>query len=197
MTGSAYDNDDDHHHDFKTILDGTSLHGWKMSGPGRFVLENRMAMSEGGMGLLWYTKKRFRDFILRVNWKASRREDNSGVFIRFADPDDDPWIAVNTGYEVQICDAEEPQDGGNATHRTGAIYDFAAPSTTATSFTSNEPGKWNTFEIHAIGQNYAVILNNKRITQFTGNRQLEGYIGLQNHDARSRVRFGKISIREL
>jgi hypothetical protein len=196
MTGSAY-YDDQHHHDFKTLFDDTSLHGWKMCGPGRFVLENRMAISEGGMGLLWYTKKRFRDFILRVDWKTSRREDNSGVFIRFADPDDDPWIAVNTGYEVQIYDAEELQDGGNATHRTGAIYDFAAPSSTATIFASNEPCKWNTFEIHAIGQNYAVILNNKRITQFTGNRQLEGYIGLQNHDAQSRVCFRKVSIREL
>ena len=120
-----------------------------------------------------------------------RKEDNSGVFVRFADPDDDPWTAVNTGYEIQINDAE-PQDG-NATHRTGAVYDFAPSST----LTSKEPGEWNTFEIHAIGQNYAVLLNNNRVTEFTGNHQLEGYIGLQNHDAKSRVYFGKIAVREL
>jgi hypothetical protein len=195
MTGAAAYDDADYH--FETILDGTSIDGWKMCGPGMFfVLEDRMIISKGGMGLLWYTKKKFRDFILREDWKTSRREDNSGIFLRFADPDDDPAIAVNTGYEVQIYDAE-PQDdaGGDARHRTGAIYNFAPPSTTT--FASNEPGEWNTFEIHAIGQNYAVVLNNKRITEFTGNRQLEGYIGLQNHDAKSRVRFGKITIREL
>lgn len=188
MTGGEYDHD----HYFETIVDGTSFNGWQMCGPGMFVLENKRIVSNGGMGLLWYTKKQFRDFILRVEWKTSRMEDNSGVFVRFADPDDDPWIAVNTGYEIQIYDAE-PQDG-NATHRTGAVYDFAPPSTTSA---SNESGEWNTFEIHAISQNYVVILNKKRITQFTGSRRLEGYIGLQNHDAKSQVSFGKITIREL
>src|ERR687883_81063 len=152
MRGAAYDDD----HYFETIFDGTSLRGWKMCGPGMFVLDDNMIISKGGMGLLWYTKKKFRDFILRVDWKTSRREDNSGIFLRFADPDDDPRIAVNTGYEVQIYDAE-PQDdaGGDARHRTGAIYNFAPPSTT---FAPNEPGEWNMFEIHAIGQNYAVVL---------------------------------------
>jgi hypothetical protein len=187
MTGAAYDDD----YYFETILDGASLNSWKMCGPGMFLPEERMIISKGGMGLLWYTKKKFRDFILRVDWKTSRREDNSGIFIRFADPDDDPWIAVNTGYEIQIYDAE-PQDG-NAMHRTGAVYDFAPPST----FASKEPGEWNTFEIHAIGQNYAVILNNKRVTEFVGNRKLEGYVGLQNHDAKSIVCFGKVAIRQL
>src|SRR5919112_1492676 len=189
MVGTL-DHDDDHH-EFETILDGASLLGWKMCGPGMFVLGHKMIISKGGMGLLWYTKKRFLNFILKVDWKTSSKGDNSGVFIRFADPDDDPWIAVNTGYEIQIYDAE-PQDG-NATHRTGAIYNFAPPST----FASKESGQWNTFQIHAIGQNYIVILNNKKVTEFTGNRQLEGFIGLQNHDAKSKVCFGKIAIKEL
>lgn len=185
MIGAAHDDA------FVTIFDGTNLQSWRMSGPGIFVLEGKTAVSKGGMGLLWYTKKKFRNFILRVDWKTSARGDNSGVFIRFAHPKDDPWIAVNTGYEIQICDVE-PQDG-NARHITGAVYDFAPPST----FASKEPGEWNTFEIHAIDQNYTVILNNKRVTEFTGNRELEGYIGLQNHDDKSRVSFGKIAIREL
>lgn len=189
MTGASCDHDGDD--DFEIILDDTNLLGWKMCGLGEFVLGHKMIISKGGMGLLWYTKKKYRNFILTVDWKISARGDNSGVFVRFADPDDDPWIAVNTGYEIQIYDSE-PQDG-NATHRTGAIYDFAPPSTLA----SKEPGEWNTFEIHAISQNYAVILNNKRVTEYTGNRQLEGYVGLQNHDAKSRACFRKITIKEL
>jgi hypothetical protein len=187
VTRTSYDNEDE----FETVLDGTSLHGWKMCGPGTFVSGQRMIISEGGMGLLWYTKKKFRDFILRVDWKTSAMEDNSGIFVRFAAPNDDPSIAVDTGYEIQIYDAE-PQDG-NAMHRTGAVYDFAPPSI----FASKQAGEWNTFEIHAIGQKYIVNLNNKRVTEFTGNRRLEGHIGLQNHDAKSRVCFGRIAIKEL
>jgi hypothetical protein len=189
MAGTSHVDEDDS--DFETILDGTNLHDWKMCGQGMFVLGHKMIISQGGMGLLWYTKRKFLNFILKVNWKTSTSEDNSGVFVRFAHPDDDPWIAVNTGYEIQIYDAE-PTDG-NAMHRTGAIYNFAPPSI----FASKEPGQWNTFQIHAIGQSYAVILNNTRVTEFTGNRQLEGYIGLQNHDAKSRVCFGKVAIKEL
>src|SRR5919205_1930562 len=170
MRGNSCEDND---HSFETILDGTNLYGWKMSEKGEFVVANKMIISKGGMGLLWYTKKKFLNFILKVDWKTSSREDNSGVFVRFADPDDDPWIAVNTGYEIQIYQGE-PQDR-NATHRTGAVYDFAPPST----FASNEPGKWNVCEIHVIGQNYVVILNNKMVTEFVGSRQLEGYIGLQ------------------
>jgi hypothetical protein len=188
MRGNSCEDND---HSFETILDGTNLHGWKMCGKGEFVVANKMIISKGGMGLLWYTKKKFLNFILKVDWKTSQRADNSGVFVRFAYPDDDPWIAVNTGYEIQIYDAEPPD--GNDTHRTGAIYDFASPLT----FASREAGQWNTFQIHVIHQNYAVILNNKRVTEFTGNRQLEGYIGLQNHDSKSRVSFGKIAIKEL
>jgi hypothetical protein len=184
--------DNEHHDDdFETVLDGTNLQGWKMCGPDTFVIEDKMIVSEGGMGLLWYTNKKFRDFVMRVDWKTSSRNDNSGIFVRFAHPDDDPRIPVDTGYEIQIYDAE-PEDG-NPLHRTGAIYDFAAPSMHA----SNEPGEWNRFEIHAAGHNYTVILNNNKVTQFTGNRRLEGYVGLQNHDAKSRVCFGKIFIREL
>ncbi len=175
----------------RTIFDGSNMSGWKMCGPGGFDLINNAMISRGGMGLLWYKERKFADFILRVHWKTSAKGDNSGVFVRFSDPDDDPLIAVNTGYEIQIYDGE-PEDG-NAKHKTAAIYDFAPPSYDA----ANKPGEWNIFEIHAVGHNYAVILNNTRITEFQGNRLLEGYIGLQNHDAGSRVTFGKIAIREL
>jgi hypothetical protein len=192
MKESPFENDNNgNDQNFKTILDGTCLHGWKMCGPGGFDLIDNMIISSGGMGLLWYTKKKFRDFILRVHWKTCTKRDNSGVFVRFSDPDDNPWIAVNTGYEIQIYDDEPPD--GNATHRTGAVYNFAPPSAVA----SNRPGEWNIFEIQAIDQNYTVVLNDTRITEFTGSRQLEGYLGLQNHDISSRVCFGTIAIKEL
>src|SRR5919199_135526 len=114
------------------------------------------------------------------------------AFIRFSNPNNDPMIAVNTGYEIQIDDMAMPD--GNPLHKTGAIYNFAAPLNAAVSKTV---GQWNTFEIEAIGQKYSVKLNGKKvIPEFIGNRNTEGYIGIQNHDTNSHVSFKNIRIRE-
>jgi hypothetical protein len=129
---------------FVSIFDGKTLNGWKMAGEGRFVIiESDAALqSDKGGGLLWYSEKQYKDFILKLDWKISDEGDNSGVFVRFPDPDDNPNIAVREGYEVQIDNR-----AGNRIHQTGAIYDFAAPS----KIVSKPPGQWNTMEIQTLG----------------------------------------------
>jgi hypothetical protein len=189
-------NNDDSSNEFSPLFDGQSIDGWRMAGPGKFVLVkyDKSLQSEGGMGLLWYTKKKYKDFVLKIDWKVNRRNDNSGVFVRFSDPDDDPIIAVNTGYEIQIDDMAMPD--GNPLHKTGAIYNFAA-ALNAQGASTTPIGHWNTFEIEVTGQKYSVKLNDvKVIPEFTGNRNTEGYIGIQNHDADSHVSFKNIRIRE-
>ena len=62
---------------------------------------------------------------------------------------------------------------------------------------SKEAGRWNVFDIHVTGQKYTVILNNKIVTEFVGNRSLQGYIGLQNHDSKSKLSFRNIRIKEI
>jgi hypothetical protein len=188
-------NNGDSNNEFTYLFDGQSMDGWRMAGPGRFVLVeyDKSLRSEGGMGLLWYTKKKYKDFILKIDWKASSINDNSGVFVRFSNPGNGPWIAVNTGYEIQIDDMAKPV--GNPLHKTGAIYNFAAPSNTEAA--SKPVGQWNTFEIDVTGQKYSVRLNGEIIIpEFTGNRNTEGYIGIQNHDANSHVSFKNIRIKE-
>jgi 3-keto-disaccharide hydrolase len=179
--------------EFTYLFHGQSMDGWRMAGPGKFVIfeYDKSLQSEGGMGLLWYTKKKYKDFVLKVDWKVSRRNDNSGVFVRFSNPDNDPMIAVNTGYEIQIDDTAMPD--GNPLHKTGALYNFAAPLNAA----SKPVGEWNTFEIEVTAQKYIVMLNGEIvIPEFTGNRNTEGYIGIQNHDADSHVSFKNIRIRD-
>jgi Domain of Unknown Function (DUF1080) len=62
---------------------------------------------------------------------------------------------------------------------------------------SKRVGEWNTFEIEVKGQKYCVTLSGEIvIPEFTGNRNTEGYIGIQNHDADSHVPFKNIRIRE-
>jgi Domain of Unknown Function (DUF1080) len=188
------DDTNNYSNEFTYLFNGKSIDGWRMAGPGKFVFieYDKSLQSEGGMGLLWYTKKKYKDFVLRVDWKVSRTNDNSGIFIRFSNPDNDPWIAVNTGYEIQIDDLAMPD--GNPLHKTGAIYNFAAPSNPQSKLVS----EWNTFEIEATSQKYSIILNGEKvIPEFTGNRLIEGYIGIQNHDADSHVSFKNIRIKEI
>ena len=57
-------------------------------------------------------------------------------------------------------------------------------------------GQWNTFEIKVTAQKYIVMLNGEIvIPEFTGNRNTEGYIGIQNHDTNSHVSFKNIRIK--
>ena len=175
---------------FTSIFDGKTLDGWKMAGEGKFVIvESDAALqSEGGMGLLWYSEKIYKNFILKLEWKSTDESDNSGVFVRFPDPDGNPNNAVREGYEIQIDDkAREP------IHQTGAIYNFVAPS----EIVSKLPGQWNTMEIQIVDQSYTIIINEKRVTEFTGNRMTEGHIGLQAHDDKSKVSFRNIMVKEI
>ena len=174
---------------FTPLFDGATMDGWQQAGPSGFSVVDGMLQSSGGMGLLWYTRKEFGDFILKTDWKVLHLDDNSGVFVRFPDPGNDPWVAVNGGYEVQIDDVGAPD--GAMIHKTGAVYNFAAPTEVAT----NPVGEWNVYEIHAVGQGYRVILNGVEVTDFTGSRSTKGYLGLQNHNGT--VTFRNVRIMEL
>jgi hypothetical protein len=175
---------------FTPIFNGKTLNGWKMAGEGKFVIVESDAtlQSEGGMGLLWYSEREYKNFILKLEWKVAAEDDNSGVFVRFPDPDENPNNAVREGYEIQIDDK-----AGDHIHQTGAIYDFAAPSKVV----STSPGQWNTMEIQVVNQSYTVVINGEKVTEFTGGRSTEGYVGLQAHDDKSKVSFRNIIIKEI
>lgn len=174
---------------FTTIFDGSNVGDWKQIGPGHFVQEPDGSIhSVGGMGLLWYTKEQYGDFVLRVDWKVQERKANSGVFVRFPEPRDDPWNPVNEGHEIQICDPPE-----NATHRTGAIYDHAG----ATHVPTRPVGEWNEMEIMVVGQHYTVKVNGEVVCEYESDRSLEGYVGLQNHNEGDTVWFRNVRVRKL
>ncbi|MGW9479876.1 family 16 glycoside hydrolase [Saccharomonospora azurea] len=179
---------------FVPLFDGETLDGWTQAGPGGFeVDECGLLQPHGGMGLLWYDQKTFDDFTMRVDFRVQDPADNSGVFVRFPDPQGDPWKPVDEGYEVQIYEnTDDPLT------RTGAIYTFAPAEPLAT----NPVGEWNTMEIEAIGQEYRVVLNGTEVATYTGDgsRGLDGYVGIQNHAdgqaAGENVEFRNVWIKE-
>lgn len=186
-------------------LGSGGLSGWQMAGLGGFMeLGANIIESVGGIGLLWYTREQFADFVLRVDWRASAPDDNSGVFIRFpalgnADPSNDWKLAVDQGYEIQIDDTGRNPDAtpntlGDPLHITGAIYKLAPASSVA----SRPVGQWNSYEITAKGTTIMVVLNGQKVsTLINANRSPKGYIGLQNHHPGSRVQFRNLRIQTL
>lgn len=181
------------------------LDGWRMAGFGGFIeLGANILETVDGIGLLWYTQQQFTNFILRVDWRASFPDDNSGVFLRFptlgnADPANDWKLAVDQGYEIQIDDTGKnpdvnPPTFGDPLHITGSVYKLAPATTVA----SKPLGQWNTYEITAQGNTITVVLNGQQVSQLVnGNRPPKGFIGLQNHHFGSRVQFRNIRIKTL
>ena len=189
---------------WRPLFDGKALDGWEHIGPGKMILEDGLLKTEGGMGLLWYTREKFGNCVIRVVYKTETEDSNSGVFVRIAEKPSDEWYAVNHGYEVQIHDKEDEY------HRTGVVYSMVTSKTGA----SKGPGKWNTMEIKLDGPKIFVTLNGTEITRFDpsdpnipprkktfepdrGPRPESGYMGLQNHSANDVVWFREVSVRPL
>jgi hypothetical protein len=192
---------------WRPLFDGKTLDGWEHIGPGKIVVDDGLLRTESGMGLLWYTKEKFGNCVLRVVYKTTAPQSNAGVFIRVADKPKDPWWAVHHGFEVQICDSEDDY------HGTGAVYSLSKSRTRP----AKAPGEWNTLEITLKGQRILVSLNGTEVNDFDaehaevpqrtksfeperGPRPEVGYIGLQNHDDFSKekhVYFKEVSVRPL
>jgi hypothetical protein len=191
---------------WRPLFDGKSLDGWAHVGPGKMLVQDGVIRTEGGMGLLWYTREKLGNCTIRIVYKTTDRGSNSGVFIRIAGPPTDEWYAVHHGYEVQIC------DGADEYHRTGAVYSMSKATASP-----SKVGQWNTMDITLKGQRVLVTLNGVVVQDFDpetaaiperkkdyepqrGPRPESGYIGLQNHDDAGQGRevyFKEVSVRPL
>jgi type 1 glutamine amidotransferase len=179
---------------YRPLFDGTNLDGWRQAGPGSFTLsEDGTLSSTGGMGMLWYAGQTFRSYSLKLDWRMDG-DDNSGVFVGFP-PSDDPWSAVNNGYEVQIDATDVPEK------TTGSVYGFQSADLKKRDRALNPPGEWNTYEIRVEGERLRVWLNGVKINDYTNTdparSMRDGHVGIQNHGADDQVSFRDIRIKEL
>lgn len=196
------------------LFNGKNLDGWEHVGKGRIYVEDGLMKTEGGMGLLWYSREKFGDCTLRVVYRTTTEDDNSGIFIRIPNPPTDPWDAVHSGYEVQILEnfpsdyelSEHQKQHGMSWHTTGAIYSLSP----ATSQPQKAPGEWNTMEILLEPERTRVYLNGQLVNDFReeqevpprqhdyepkrGPRPARGYIGVQNHHEPQTVHFKEIAV---
>jgi hypothetical protein len=198
----------------RPLFNGRDLDGWAHVGKGRVYIDEGLLKTEGGMGLLWYTREQFGNCTLRVVYRTTTLDDNSGIFIRIPQPPIDPWAAVHSGYEIQILEnfpasyklSDHQLQHGNKWHTTGAIYSLSP----AVAMPQHAPGEWNTMEIELKGPRTLIRLNGVQVNDFTegspvpprehtyepirGPRPEVGYIGIQNHHEPQTVHYKDISV---
>jgi len=144
------------------LFNGTDMTGWEMVGRGGFHIEDGLLVTDGGMGLLWNTTRKIGNAVLRVVYKVSRPEDNSGVFVRIGERPENVWYPVHHGYEVQIMDTDDEY------HRTGCIYSLTKAPAGAT----KPSGEWNVLHITMRGLLIDVELNGTAMTHFDPSAEL-------------------------
>jgi hypothetical protein len=192
---------------WRQLFNGTDLTGWQQVGPGNFIVEDGLLKTIGGMGMIYYPAEKFGNSVIRIVYKVKDNDCNSGVFIRIPEKPADEWVAINKGYEVQI-DNGTRHVGGDY-HCTGVLYSL----TKAKAHPQKKPEEWNTMDIMLEGKRTVVIVNGKKVTDFSegnpvpektrsyeperGPRPETGYIGLQCHDSLSTVWYKEVAVRPL
>ncbi|NJQ00223.1 DUF1080 domain-containing protein [Streptomyces sp. PLAI1-29] len=208
---------------YRTLFDGSakSFAEWEHVGGGAFGLSRGDAMTSSttraGMGMLWYPNRQYGDFSLRLQFRDDAPGDgrtNSGVFVRFPDPDWHPgetrpeWVAIKYGHENQIFDRP---DGDM--YKTGSVYGFDKVNLAGAGV--EEKGVWNDYEVRVVDQRYWIFRNGVLLNVFdndpgllfnparaddpgtAGRQYRHGFIGLQTHGTTDVISFRNVRIQEL
>lgn len=128
------------------LFNGKDLTGWTTSAGSASSLP-QWSVKDGtivspGHGPELVSKRKFQDFTLHIEFNCGA-DSNSGVYIRGR-------------YEVQI---ETESQAEPASHHTGGVYGFLAPSPEL----PRSPDVWQTFDITLIGRRVTVVQNGKTI----------------------------------
>jgi hypothetical protein len=212
---------------FETLYQGNfKADGWEIAASGSqnfFDVPNQNGAVLGAgvgnknvaLGVLWFTRKKFKNFILKLDWQAFDIEANSGIFLRTSEPKalDDSFYNSSTEIQIDEHGYDFPNNVyGSSLHKTGAVYEvFPAQKWAAKVLSprnSGNPGYWNSYEIRVQGNEIEVKLNGQLVSKgaFSGllgfadpsdgkKKRSEGFIGFQCHT--EVVQFRNIRIKEL
>ncbi|MBZ5620976.1 MAG: DUF1080 domain-containing protein [Acidobacteriia bacterium] len=189
---------------WRLLFNGKNLDGWAGAdarGKPAYTVEDGAIRTQPGNGLLWYAREKIGNATLRVVYRMSNSQCNSGIFIRIPSEPANEDFAIHHGIEVQIDDRDDDW------HTTGVLYSM----TKALSRPAKPGGEWNTMDITLAGLRTVVKLNGVLVTDYDGvsavperaheweprrgMRPESGYIALQHHDDRAELYFREISVK--
>ena len=205
------------------LFNGKDFTGWRQCNgtemPKNWILEdNAMKVftgegktpGSGANGDVVYGVKKFKNFELSIDWKASKGA-NSGIFFNVREVPGQP--VYYAAPEIQVLDNVDATDNKVASHLAGSLYDMIA----ADPKTVHPAGEWNTIVIKMENGKVTHTQNGVKVVEYTmwtpewdaavANSKFksfpgwtegiskEGFIGLQDHGYP--VWFRNIKIREL
>ena len=205
------------------LFNGKDFKGWRQCNgtamPDNWVIENGTMKvftakgktpGEPSGGDILFGDKKFKDFELSVDWKASKMA-NSGIFYNVREVPGQPIYYAAP--EVQILDNVDATDNKVASHLAGSLYDMIA----ADPKTVHPVGEWNTMVITVNHGKVTQVQNGTKVAEyelwtpawdamvaaskfktfkgFTEGISKEGFIGLQDHGYP--VWFRNVKIHEL
>jgi hypothetical protein len=189
---------------WRPLFNGRDLDGWAVAdaaGRPAYRVADGAIRTQPGRGLLWYSREKIGNATLRIIYKMSSGNGNSGIFIRIPAAPADENFAIHHGIEVQIDDRD------NDWHCTGVLYSM----TKALSHPAKPAGEWNTMDITLDGLRTVVRLNGALVTDYDGvapvparafpwepergPRPEQGYIALQHHDDKAVMWLREISVK--
>lgn len=186
------------------LFNGQDLEGWEpadLQAGTCWQVEDGMLACNGSEGTWLRSRKEFGDFDLRLEYRLEPG-GNSGVFLRVPENGAHQGRANNnggpSGVEVQILDdAAERYRNLQPYQYSASVYGIAA----AKERVARPAGEWNSLQITCRGTHYRVIHNGITVVDAAAEafpelaeRELRGYLGLQNHG--TRVWFRRLRIRE-
>jgi Domain of Unknown Function (DUF1080) len=209
--------------DWVLLFNGKDFKGWRQCNgtaiPQNWIIDDGTMKvftgegknpGQGSNGDILFGEKKFRNFELSIDWKASKMA-NSGIFFNIREVPGQPIYYAAP--EIQILDNVDATDNKIASHLAGSLYDMIA----ADPKTVHPAGEWNTIVIRVLNgkvthtQNgvkvveyelwtpsWDTLIANSKFSTFPGFTEgisKEGYIGLQDHGYP--VWFRNIKIREL
>ena len=208
---------------WKLLFNGQNFDGWRQCNgtamPANWVIEEKAMKvftgkdkqpGQGADGDILFSSKKYKNFELSVDWKASKMA-NSGIFYNVREVPGQPIYYASP--EVQVLDNVDASDNKVDSHMAGSLYDMlpADPKTV------HSAGSWNTIVISMKDGKVTHTQNGVKVVTytlwtpewdamvakskfktfpgFTEGIAKEGFIGLQDHGYP--VWFRNIKIREL
>jgi hypothetical protein len=205
------------------LFNGKDFTGWRQCNgtamPQNWIIEEEAMKvftaadkkpGQGSNGDILFSDKKFKNFELSIDWKASKMA-NSGIFFNVREV---PGKAIYyAAPEIQVLDNVDATDNKIDSHLAGSLYDMIA----ADPKTVKPTGEWNTIVIKVKDGKVKHIQNGVKVVEYelwtpewdaavakskfksfpgwTEGISKEGYIGLQDHGYP--VWFRNIKIREL
>ena len=177
-------------HGHRSLFNGRDLSGWEGAGADAaacWQVDEGLLTCTGKKGPWLRSAEEYGDFNLRLEYKL-KAGGNSGVYVRVPKNGDHRGRDLAkgpSGVEVQILDDVDPRYKTLKDYQySGSVYAVAPASPRV----SKPAGQWNTLEIDCRGTAYRIVHNGIAVIDAQEkdfpdlkNRDVKGYLGLQNH----------------